>query len=105
MEAITRNESMKPDYAICVGGTPGYGWLTLPSDEQCPSDVIVSTDPAMVARYADYAEAKPRFDALVSAHPRKQFSMMTLAPLGAEDETFETQSMNISDERPGHGPR
>ena len=80
---------MKPDYVICVGGTPGHGWLTLPSDEQCQTDVIVTTDPEMVARYASYAEAKPNFDALVAAHPRRHFAMMTLAPMGSRDETFD----------------
>ena len=84
---------MKPDYVICVGGTPGFGWLTLPSDEQEPTDVIVTTDPEMVVRYADYADAKPTFDALVAAHPRQQFSMMTLAPLGCEHMTFEGGSV------------
>lgn len=81
---------MKPDYVICVGGTPCHGWLTLPSDEQDATAVIVTTDRNMVARYVDHAEAKPRFDALVAAHPRKQFSMMTLAPMGFECESFET---------------
>lgn len=81
---------MKPDYVICVGGTPGHGWLTLPSDEQCPTDVIVTTDPEMVARYIDFDEAKPIFDALVAAHPRRQFSMMTLAPLGTDGEAFDS---------------
>jgi hypothetical protein len=80
---------MKADYVICVGGTPCYGWLTLPSDEQCSTDVIVTTDRAMVARYSSYDEAKPLFDALVAAHPRRQFRVMTLAPLGIEGETFE----------------
>ncbi|MDP3871291.1 MAG: hypothetical protein Q8Q80_01390 [Methyloversatilis sp.] len=90
---------MKPDYVICVGGTPGHGWLTLPSDEQRPIDLIVTTDPEMVARYCDYAEAKPHFDALVAAHPRRQFSMMTLAPLGSDGETFETPNTPVATAR------
>lgn len=80
---------MKPDCVICVGGTPGHGWLTIPSDEQDPTAVIVTTDRSMVARYADYEAAKPHFDALVAAHPRRQFSMMTITPIGRESETFE----------------
>lgn len=77
---------MRPDYVICVGGTPCKGWLGHPSDEQDPLAVIVTTDREMVARYRDHKHAKPHFDALVAAHPNRQFSMMTLAPLGAEVE-------------------
>lgn len=72
---------MKPDYVICVGGTPCFGWLTMPSDEQEPDAVIVTTDREMVTRYVDYDDALPDFLRLVAAHPKRCFSMMSLNPL------------------------
>jgi hypothetical protein len=79
---------MNPDYVICVGGTPGFGWLTSPSDEQKPDAVIVTTAPEMVARYVDYDDALPTFQRLVAAHPKRCFSMMTLNPLEVSVETI-----------------
>jgi hypothetical protein len=76
---------MKPDCVICVGGAPGFGWLTMPSDEQDADAVIVTTDREMVTRYLDYDDALPDFQRLTAAHPKRCFSMMTLNPLDTPD--------------------
>lgn len=72
---------MKPDYVICVGGTSCFGWLAMPSDEQEPDTVIVTTNRELVTRYIDFDDAQPDFQRLVAAHPHRQFRMMTIKPL------------------------
>lgn len=82
-QVATYDEETESSYVICVGGTPGHGWLTIPSDEDDDSDAVVITeDPDLVARYNNYAEAKLVFDRLVAAHPTRCFSMaiMDTAP-------------------------
>lgn len=69
---------VKRHYVVCVGGTPGEGWLTQPSDEQDQDAVIVTTDPAMVARYDTKDQAHERRDALAAANPGRQFKVTTL---------------------------
>lgn len=71
---------MKPDYVICVGGTPGFGWLTLPSDEQDADAVIVTTQIEQVACYSSVAEAMPVFNRLRAAHPKRSFRIMSITP-------------------------
>lgn len=70
--------AVKRDYVVCVGGTPGEGWLTQPSDEQDPEAVIVTTDTDMVARFATRELACERLDALAAAHPSREFRVATL---------------------------
>lgn len=77
---------MKPDYVVCVGGTPGHGWLTLPSDEDDdPDAVVITEDPELVARFSGYEEARPWFERLVAAHPARRFRMMTINPLQSNE--------------------
>ncbi len=76
--------AFKPDFVICVSGTPCYGWLEQPSDEQDEDALIVTTDRSLVCRYSSAEEAMPTFNMLVAAHPRQSFRLMTIAPLGQE---------------------
>lgn len=77
---------MKPDYVVCVGGTPGFGWLTIPSDEEDSDAILITEDPEMVARFESAEAARPWFDRLRMAHPKRSFRVMTINPLSSEVE-------------------
>jgi hypothetical protein len=72
------------DYILRVGGTPSDGWLSAPSDEECPTDVIPTRYPENVRRYDSWQEAKQHLDALVAAHPTREFMIATLEALEVE---------------------
>lgn len=69
---------VKRNYVVCVGGTPGEGWLTQPSDEQDQDAVIVTTDTDMVARFETWEQASERRDALAAAHPSREFRVAAM---------------------------
>jgi hypothetical protein len=80
-------EIMKIEFAVCVGGTPGNGYLTFPSDEDDSSDLIsVTEDPELVARFETADLAQVWLDKLVVANPNREFRITPIAPLHVADD-------------------
>lgn len=72
---------MKNEFIVCVGGTWGNGWLTLPSDEDDALDIVITSDPELVLRYETSELAEAHLNKLVAAHPKREFCVREIEPL------------------------
>ena len=72
---------MKNEFIVCVGGTWGNGWLTLPSDEDNATDIVITSDPELVLRYETRELAEAHLNTLVAAHPTKEFCVREIETL------------------------
>ncbi len=76
---------MKFDFAVCVGGTPGNGFLTFPGDEDdSPHSILIAEDPEMVARFETTDLAQAWIKELKTSNPDREFRITSIPPLQAE---------------------
>lgn len=77
---------MKPskayDYVICVSGTPGPCWLTLPSDEDEPGTLATTSDPQLALRFTDFVKARSMLREHVKLHQHRSFKLDLMEPKG-----------------------
>ena len=70
------------DYVICVSGTPGPCWLTLPSDEDEPGTLATSSDPQLALRFTKFVEATNMLREHARLHRHRSFKLDVMAPEG-----------------------
>lgn len=68
------------DYVICVSGTPGPCWLTLPSDDDKPNTLATTSDPQLALRFTDFVEARRVLREHIKLHQHRSFKLDLMAP-------------------------
>lgn len=63
------------DYVICVSGTPGPCWITLPSDEDELGTLATTSDPQLALRLTDFVEARSMLREHVKLHQHRSFKL------------------------------
>lgn len=71
------------EFVVRIGGMPGLCFLTLPGDEDEPTDLIATSDPVLASRFATKGDAQSALTQAVKQHPHTAFCIGAVSLVAA----------------------